>query len=85
MTPGISIVQTTKGITLTKASLYLPVRPHINPNDAKRKPDNPMVGSCTYMGKKLTKTAIAKACSGRNLFLMFHNTMRLTARWNTLA
>ena len=59
-----SIVKRMNGIAFLMASFHLPVCPHKIPNSAKRKPDNPIVGWSTYIGRKLEATAIKIAVRG---------------------
>jgi hypothetical protein len=82
---GKNMVRRMKGMTVFAASFNLCVSPHIMPKVAKRNPDSPMVGSLTHVGRKLARDAMMKAGRTAILFLMFHNTMRLMARWKTLA
>ncbi len=76
----MSIVPRTNGITFLMASNHLPVFPHISPNELKRSPESPIVGSLTYIGKKLATIAMKREAIGRISFLMLHNTIRLMAR-----
>ena len=82
---GKNMVRRMKGMTVFAASFNLPILPHMMPKAAKRNPDSPMVGSLTHVGRKLARMAITKAGRTAILFLMFHNTMRLMARWKMLA
>lgn len=82
---GMIMVQTMKGIALTKASFHLPVLPHIMPKAEKRNPESPMVEPSTYIGRKLAATATAKDSTTEILFLMLQSTIILMARWKRLA
>lgn len=73
------------GITAFAAPFIRPVLPHISPKAAKRKPDIPIVGAETYIGRKLAAMAISKEGIAAILFFMLHSTVRLIVRWNTLA
>lgn len=82
---GNIIVITMNGITAFAAPFIRPVFPHISPKAAKRKPDIPIVGAETYIGRKLAAMAISKEGIAAILFFMLHSTVRLIVRWNTLA
>lgn len=47
----MNIVMMMNGRAALKASTTLPVLPHMMPNAANRKPERPIVGSETYMGR----------------------------------
>lgn len=51
LTLPMNIVVMMNGMAALRASTTLPVLPHMMPNAAKRKPERPIVGSETYMGR----------------------------------
>lgn len=79
-TLGITIVHPITGNTLLKASLHIPVFPHIHPKAAKRNPESPIVGSLTCIGRKLASMATANDSTTAILFLMLQSTIRFTPR-----
>ena len=79
-----SIVNSMNGIAFFTASFHRPVRPKRIPNWAKRKLDKAIVGSLTYIARKLAATATMKALISVSLFLICQRTRRFTARRNTL-
>lgn len=61
LTLPMNIVIKMNGRATFMASTTLPVLPHMMPNAAKRKPERPIVGSETYIGRQLARKATSNA------------------------
>ena len=80
MTFGTAMVQIMNGIAFFNASFHLPVLPHIEPKDANKKPEIPIVGWLTYIGSRLATEATAREVTGFISFFICQSTRRFTAR-----